>query len=137
MNIPIEKKKQEAIERMKIIGIYPDTIKQFEKDNLVSISESPIGAYYWADEKSKQYIKKLEEVNNLLVYTGIRSFTDIGILDSFLYISDYEEEWENDREMLKEKQTIAFVRNHEWDDCSEFGSIGFKLTPALGLLRIW
>lgn len=137
MKIPIEKKKEEAIKRMKSIGIFPETIKQFKKNNLVSLSESPLGAYYWADEDTKKYIKEIETRLNILVYTGIRSYTNFGVLDAFFYVSDYESEWEDDRRALKEQETTAYVRNCDDDICSDIGSIGFKLGPAAGLLRTW
>lgn len=43
MNVNIEEKKMEAIERMKTLGIFPQTIKQFEQDGYISISEPPVG----------------------------------------------------------------------------------------------
>ena len=45
MNISKEEKKAEAIVRMKILGIFPETIQQFETDDKVSISEPPFGAF--------------------------------------------------------------------------------------------
>ena len=41
MNVPLEVKKQEAIERMKTLEIFPQTIKQF-KGGQVSYSEPPL-----------------------------------------------------------------------------------------------
>ncbi len=49
MKISREEKKTEAIKRMKAWGIFDQTIKQFEKNNLVSISEPPFGAFYWVE----------------------------------------------------------------------------------------
>lgn len=42
-----------------------------------------------------------------------------------------------DKEDMKYGQQFAYVYNHDMPDCSEFGSIGFKLTVAAGLKRIW
>lgn len=50
MNISMEQKKAEAVSRMKMFGIFPETIRQFEKDGKVSISEPPMGAFYWAED---------------------------------------------------------------------------------------
>ncbi len=46
MNVSIEDKKAEAVARMKLLGIYPETIDQFEREGLVSISEPPFGAFF-------------------------------------------------------------------------------------------
>lgn len=40
MNVNIEEKKMEAIERMKTLGIFPQTIKQFEQDGYISIERT-------------------------------------------------------------------------------------------------
>ena len=37
MKISIDRKKVEAVRRMELLGIYPETIQQFEKHNLVSV----------------------------------------------------------------------------------------------------
>lgn len=42
MEISREEKKTEAIARMKALGIFPDTIKQFKDDDYISISEPPV-----------------------------------------------------------------------------------------------
>ena len=41
MNVSIEKKKAEAVRRMRELGIYGPTIRQFEKQGLLSRSEPP------------------------------------------------------------------------------------------------
>jgi len=51
-----EEMKDEAIKRMKKLGIYAETIKQFEKENLISISEPPMGAFYWVEGDDLNYI---------------------------------------------------------------------------------
>ena len=116
MNISIEEKKVEAIARMKALGIFPQTIKQFEDEGYVSISE---------------------QEHNALVYVVIRSYTNIGKMDSMLFVSDYPEEWEMDRADIPHQQQVAYVYNHDAPDCSEIGAIGFAPTPAAGLCRTW
>lgn len=138
MNISREDKKTEAITRMNMLGILPETIMQFMSDDLVSISEPPLGAFCWVDDEDKKRIQQFEEEYNALVFVVIRSFTDIGKMDSYLYVSDHrDEEWEMDRDDLRNGQTCAYVYNHGAPDCSEIGAIGIAGTSADGLLRIW
>ena len=59
MNVSIEDKKAEAVARMKLLGIYPETIDQFEREGLVSISEPPFGAFFWVDDEDKKRIQGL------------------------------------------------------------------------------
>lgn len=124
MNVPKEIKKAEAINRMKTLDIFNETIKQFEKEDLVSCSEPPLGANYWLDEEQQKLVKAFEEENNALVYFVVRSYTEFGKMDAFLYVSDYEEEWEMDNEDIKEGYVLSYVYNFDVPDFSEFGSIG-------------
>ena len=137
MNVTRKEKKAEALVRMKLWGIYAPIRKQFEKEDLVSESAPPLGACYWLDEAQRKRVAEFEEQNNALVYHVIHSYTSIGEMESYLYVSDYPEEWERDREDIKDGQQLVYVFNHDMPDCSEFGSIGVALTPAAGLRRTW
>lgn len=137
MNVSREEKKAEAIKRMRKLGIFGQTIHQFEKEDLVSISEPPLGAFYWVEGEELERMKQFEEQHNALVYCIVRSYTNIGMLDTYLYVSDYKEEWEMDHEDLKEWHQVAYVVNWDAPECSEFGSVGLQRTVAAGLKRIW
>ena len=139
MKVSVKEKKTEAIERMKLLNIYPETIQQFEKESLVSISVPPIGAFYWIDEEMTKIIRNFEDTYNLLFYVAVRAyFKEIGKMDAFLFVSDYKDkEWEYDRQDLKRGQAMAYVHNYDVPMFSEFGLIGIKPTIAAGLQRIW
>ena len=122
MNITREDKKAEAIERMKLLDIFAETRKQFERDDYVSISEPPVGAFFWAEGEDLQ---------------RIRSYTTFGKMDCYLYVSDHRDEWEQDREDLKNREPPCYVYNHDMPDCSEFGCVGIEKTCAAGLCRTW
>lgn len=133
----VKNKKAEAIRRMKMLGVFPETIRQFEEDDKVSISEPPIGAFFWADEEELERIKKFEKNYNAVVYMVIRSFTTIGRLDDYLFVSDYPEEWESDRRDIQEGRVFSYCHNNDMPDCSEMGYIGVASTIAAGLRRTW
>ncbi len=137
MNISIEEKKVEAVARMKMLGIFDQTIKQFEKEGFVSISEPPFGAFYWAEGEDLEKIKEFEQEHNAVVYVVVRAYTEIGMMDAYLYVSDHKSEWKMDREYIKDMTPMSYVVNHDAPDCSEFGSIGVARTIAAGLKRIW
>lgn len=139
MKISIEEKKAEAISRMKMLGIFPETIRQFEEDGKVSISEPPFGMFDWAGDKDLELIRRFEEEHDALVYVVIRSYTTIGKMDSYLFVGDYQEEWEGDREAIRHPGdgVFAYVYNHGAPVCSELGDIGVAVTSAAGLKRIW
>ena len=139
MKVSIEEKKAEAISRMKRLGIYPETIQLFERANIISISEPPCGALFWATKEELARIREFEEKHNALVYMVVRTyFRELGKMDSFLFVSDYkDEEWDMDRNDLDCGQALAYVYNYDAPIFSEFGSIGLSLTPAAGLVRTW
>lgn len=137
MKISREEKKIEALGRMKRLGVYSETIKQFEQEDLVSISEPPMGAFFWVENEQLEEMRQFEHRHNALVYVIIRSYTTIGKMDSYLYVSDYKDEWQRDRDMLNSNEAFAYVINRDMPDCSEFGSIGIRRTIAGGLARTW
>ena len=137
MNVTHEEKKAEAIQRMKEWGIFGPTIDQFSEEDLISQSLPPVGACYWIEGEQLQRGRDFENENNALVYFVIHSYTNIGELESYLFVSDYKEDWHNDHRDLAEGQQIVYVYNADDPWCSEMGSIGIELTPAAGLRRTW
>lgn len=132
-----DKKKQEAIRRMKKLNYFGQSISAFRKSGYVMINEPPYGAHYYThdDERLQKAIKEFEEQNHALVYAVVRAFTSLGDMDSLLYVEDYEEEWEFFDEDVEYGTLMSYTINWDMPDCSEFGSIGFKPTIAGGLQR--
>ena len=130
MKVSMENKKKEAIRRMEMLGIYEETIDQFEFDGFVSYSEPPLGANYWVVGEQEEIIREFEQTYNALVYFAIRSYTEFGTLDSFLYVSDHEEEWELDNNDIRNGYAYAYVHNYDIPEFSEIGCIGVQ--PRFG-----
>lgn len=127
-------KKTEAIYRMKCMGIINDAIKQFDKEDIVMVSEPPLGGLYWLNDKEKEMVHQFEAEHDALVYLVVRSFTNIGTMDNLFYVSNHLEEWEMDRRDLAENFAFVYVVNHDMPECSEFGSIAWKGIGG-GILR--
>lgn len=138
MNVSREEKKIEAIARMKLWGIHSPIITAFEKEDKVAESVPPLGACYWLNDEQKERVRKFEEEHNgALVYHVIHSYAEFGECENYLYVSDYPEEWEYDREVIKSGQQLVYAENLTEPQFSELGSIGIERTPAAGLARIW
>ena len=135
MEVTRIEKKNEAIKRMEMLYIYSETIRQFEKEGLVSYSEPPLGTNYWLTEEQRKIVRDFEEEHNALVYFGIRSYTEFGTLDSFLFVSKYKDEWMLDNNDIKNGYSYAYVYNYDVPEYSEIGLIGMQ--PRFGgLVRI-
>ena len=132
-----DKKKQEAIRRMKKLNYFGQSISAFRKSGYVMINEPPYGAHYYThdDERLQKAIKEFEEQNHALVYAVVRAFTSLGDMDSLLYVEDFEEEWEFFDGDVEYGTLWSYTINWDMPDCSEFGRIGFKPTIAGGLQR--
>lgn len=139
MSIRIREQKTEAIARMRLLDMSKETIERFEKFDGVSISEQPSGIFRPTNHADIFRIRQFEKSFDALVYAVIRTATTIGYLDSYLYVSKYQHEWEKDRLdlMSPDNGLFAYVYNRDDPDFSEIGSIGIRKEPNGGLLRIW
>jgi len=124
-----QEQKQEAIARMQMLKLHQNPIREFDKEDIVNLSEHG-GILYWLDENQQEYVKEFENKYNAVVYHVIHNITEFGELLAFLYVSDSQEEWEYDRDDLKDGYACAYVKNLDDEMCSEFGSIGIK--PSFG-----
>jgi hypothetical protein len=127
------KQEAEAVERMKLLELYPTVIKEFINEKVINKSEH-IGILYWLDDDEKQFVKDFEDEYNAVVYHIVKTYTTIGCMLSVFYVSDDESEWESDREDIKIGEQLCYVKNIDNDDCSEFGYICFRKNCG-GLMR--
>ena len=67
-----EQQKIEAITRMKALELHNNAIREFDKEDLINLSEN-YGALYWLHENQKEYVKEFEQKYNAVVYHVIRS----------------------------------------------------------------
>ena len=93
MNITIENKKQKAIELMQKLDIYKPYIKGFKDKTDVCFFECFGGYWAYQEPELMAKIKEFEEQYNVLVYAVTHEYTEFGECYDFLYVSDYEEEW--------------------------------------------
>lgn len=131
-----EKKKEEAIKRMKVLGLFKPCIKSFEKYDELQLTEPTGGLYEFGDNAElNEKIKEFEEEYNALVYHVIHTYTQFGELYNFLYVSDYEEEWEMDNADIVDGYAVAYVWNKSDDFLSELGGIAVRERFG-GLVRV-
>ena len=130
-----EKILAEVEERLNLLKMHPNVFDDYKKGvlNYTDIN----GGLYWLDKEKNHdvfdKIKMLKEDIGVEVYHAIRTLykvdNDIMEMWSLLYVGD-EEDWEQDKEAIKDNITYAYVYNSFDDYLSEFGSIGIR--PILG-----
>lgn len=123
--------------RLNLLGLDDEmVVKPFLENGILKYSEyqnEMFNAILFDVDNDKELKKKIEEFekeNNAIVYHVQLTHFVFGDCYSFFYVSDYMEEWEDDRQKLKENCSMVYVWNRTDDFCSEFGWIGFK--PSLG-----
>lgn len=119
---------EEAVARMKLLGILKTPIKEFKEDGVINRSEN--GILYWLDDEEKKMVADFEEEYSCVVYHVIKTFSTLGLMYSLLYVSKHMDEWEMDREDILDGRAFVYVVNKDMPDCSEFGTIGIR--PSFG-----
>ena len=120
-----ERQMQEALQRMRILKLHPNVILEFTTEHKLNKSFE-VGILYWLEDKEISFIKDFETKHDALVYHAIETSTPFGKMFALLYVSKYEDEWEDDRINLEEGLQNCYVKNLDDDWCSEFGYIQFK-----------
>lgn len=124
----------ECLNRLEMLKISRQCINAFKRGELW-LSEG-IGALYELNKEEKEIVSNFEnEHKGYKVYHIIHNITDFGELYNLLYVSNDKEEWEQDREDIKEGYMFCYVYNKDLDYCSEFGTIAIKSNIG-GLVRI-
>lgn len=134
MKIQNDKIYYEILERMKLLKLSKQCIKAFT-DGKIWESEG-YGALYEINEEEQKSVDKFQkEHEGCYVYHMIHDVFDFGECYSILYVSPDVDEWQQDKEDIKEGRVFAYVYNKDFDWCSEFGSIAIK-SQFGGLVRI-
>lgn len=129
MNPMREKQKAEAVFRLKLMGIREDVRQKFEEDEVVMLCEN--GVYSPLPPTMVTEIHQFERERDATVFLVVRMYHIFGTLDAMLYVGKYEEEWEIDQDNIKGGYAMSYCINRDNPDCSEFGSIAFRVTDGI------
>ena len=135
-NVSVEEKKAEAFSRMTSLGFFIEA-REFDRTGNIRLFLPNADLLVCVNNNELKRVRAFELSYNALVFAVIRTFTNNGVMDSYLFVSDYPEEWPDDRRLLTEGEATAYVYNHDAPYCSEVGSIGIRRFAVTGLCRIW
>ena len=140
-----EKMLKEALERLDMLGLKGPCTKQLKESGTVFYSERTRlgGILYWLnnEERFVSAVKEFEKNSGSLVYHCTHEYMDFGECLTMLYVSKYEEEWNMDRELLKNSNNAegfiqyAYVANLSDPICSEHGTVAVSNISG-GLIRV-
>lgn len=138
MNVSIEEKIAEGVERLKLLGVYYPYIERFAANGRVMISETSMGRLSYPDVLTFNRIKKFEKEHNSLVYFVIRDEELDTLVDYFFVVGNDKGKWALEKFFNRTKFT-AWVyfsyldRNFHMQE--KFARIDLKRTLIGGLVR--
>ncbi len=132
--------KEEAIKRMKKLGLMDDVISLFSNEDRLYYSERqnkqfPATLFYLDNKPEyKEMVRKFEEKTGYVVYHCILTNTRFGRILDMLFVSIYKEDWKYElEESRKGYISISMANNLDDEACSDMGSI--EVRPVMGGLE--
>lgn len=119
------KQKKEAIKLMEIMGVKPIIIELFKEEDRVVMFENHMACL--ADDDQLVKIQRLEAEYGMKVFMIIRSHAFFGVLDDYLFVSKYDDEWEMERDEARDGYALSYCMNRTYPELSEMGTIGFEV----------
>ena len=135
-NVSVKEKKAEAFSRIESLGFFMEA-REFERIGKIRLFLPNSDLHLCINGNDLERVRAFELSYNALVFAVIRTFTNSSMLDSYLSVSDYPEEWAEEHRLLLKGEATAYVYNHDMPYFSEIGCIGFKRFSDSGLCRIW
>lgn len=135
-----EEMKKEAIARMELMKIRSETIKEFEKEDVIMAdfdmqTFSVNKAFETTQNIQKMMFRILDRIKRFENEFGVLVFHVVvsgSLFATFLYVSDREEEWKKDRENITDDNyAVAYVYNIRDPYLSELGGIQFKCEDGI------
>ena len=108
-----EEMKLEAIRRLMTLKVHSDVIKELINNDRLYRSEHLQGFLFWLDDKEKEMVEEFERKRNVYVYHVIKTNTlDMGIIYDLLYITQYKDEWQFEREDAENGYVLSYTKAH-------------------------
>lgn len=124
----------EAVYRMKKIGLWNRTVNDFIKFGKIYQSEAG-GIIYNLNKEALQAVEETKAAVACVPYHVIVSHTTIGTMYMVLYVSENPSEWTHER-IYADGTTLAYVYNADYPDCSELGYVQVQAVNG-GLVRVF
>ena len=98
--------KNEAIERMKILQLKDEIIKEFKDTDTLYVSNLG-GTLKVADDEQMKFVKEIEQTKNMLIYHLIHRITRHQDTTYCLFVDINKKDWKAEKKDLENKFTLA------------------------------
>lgn len=124
-----------------MLKLMDNVVKEFEEKGKLYYSERLNQMFnavlYWVDNNKEwsNLIEEFERKWSVMVYHCQLTHTTFGDILSLLYVTKDEEEWEQDRQDIKDGIAYAKCINLSDETLSDYGYIGIKSSMG-GIVRV-
>ncbi len=125
---PTKEQIEESKTRIKMLGLEPKYGESLYESTCFRVEKIDFRVSALA-----KVINDFETTHKAYVYHVVYKNTDFGEMYNLLYVSNYKEEWENDRKDIENNMCYAYAYNATYPEDSEMGIIGIELNN--GVLR--
>lgn len=130
-----ERQKAEAVERLRLMGVQEEYIRDFEQNDQVHIfvdgitlkdlSPHDIHAIHYLQDKARAKVY-------LIVRT---TFGDLGVVDTLFIVHKFEDRWSEDKECVKKGNAMSLTMGYRHGGFTEFGLTVFRRLPDGRIVR--
>lgn len=124
----------ETIERMKLLKLHSNVIREFKEEHKLNRSESKLGILYWLTDEEQELVTDFEKTHKgLMVYHVIKTLSqDFGVVYDLLYLTEDTDDWKIDREYLKDNLVLSYT-------VTQFAECGYIQVKCIngGLARLY
>lgn len=145
----MDRLKEEALNRMEYLrkqGLMYPVFRSFKKKDTelyrsdrtvlgkTQYGKAVVGTLFYLNDEEKEMVKNLEEEYGFMVYHITHEIFEFGECYDLFIVSNCEDDWNYERELLGQGLTYAYVYNKTIPDYSEFGLIRYKVNGG-GIIR--
>lgn len=127
MNIDLKKIQiEEAVKRMKKLNLDEKIINDFKLDENIYCSYEKGSAIVLASEDILDLLDIMSKTNKAILFHIIESKMEYGLCYNLLYVSEYQEDWNEENTLLDKGYIYSYVINMNYPKNIDFGLIKVK-----------
>ena len=131
-----ERQKAEAVERLRLMGVQEEYIRDFEQNEQVHIFVEDGITPKDLSPHDIDAIHYLQDKAGTMVYLVVRTaFGDLGVVDTLFIVHQFEDRWSKDKEGMKKGNAMSLTMSYRHGGFTEFGLTVFRRLPDGKIVR--
>lgn len=131
-----ERQKAEAVERLRLMGVQEEYIRDFEQNDQVPIFVEDGITLKDLSPHNIDAIRYLQDNAGTKVYLVVRTtFGDLDVVDTLFIVHQFEDRWSEDKECVKKGYAMSLTMSCRHGGFTEFGLTVFRRLPDGRIVR--